>query len=77
MHDSRPPPDVAGTPLVITGLRIGARKKIDPDEAIAAAEKLAKECDSVVVVAGLNADWESESYDRPDLSLPYREAELT
>lgn len=67
---------MAGTPLVVTGIRLGARKKIDPEQAIAAAEKLAKECDSVVVVAGLNADWESESYDRPDLSLPYRSAEL-
>lgn len=76
VHDSRPPPSVTGTPLVICGFRIGFRKVVEADAAMEAAVKLAAECDSVVVVAGLNADWESESYDRPDLSLPFREAEL-
>lgn len=49
---------------------------IDDDEAIAEAAELAKQSDTAVVVAGLNADWESEGYDRPDLSLPLRTNDL-
>ena len=52
------------------GLRIGCCKRIDPEEAIKDAVKLAIEVDQVVIFAGLNADWESESFDRPNMDLP-------
>lgn len=34
------------------------------------AAKLASEVDAVVFVAGLTPEWESEGFDRPNLSLP-------
>jgi beta-glucosidase len=47
-----------------------------PDQAIEDAVALAKSSDVAVIIAGLNADWESEGYDRPNLSLPLRSDEL-
>lgn len=35
------------------------------------ALRLAKECDTVIFVGGLNHDYDSEGYDRKDLTLPY------
>jgi beta-glucosidase len=32
--------------------------------------QVAKEADQVVIIAGLNADWECEGFDRADMSLP-------
>ncbi|KAK4691840.1 beta-glucosidase, partial [Lecanoromycetidae sp. Uapishka_2] len=52
------------------GLRIGGCKRIDPNQAVADAVQLASQVDQVVVFAGLNADWESESFDRPNMDLP-------
>lgn len=40
------------------------------------AVKLAKEADVVIAVVGLNADWETEGYDRTTLTLPGRTDEL-
>lgn len=37
---------------------------------------MASVSDTVVFVVGLNQDWESESYDRPTLSLPLRTNEM-
>lgn len=51
------------------GLRIGCRDKIDPDEALKEAVALAKEVDVPIVIAGLNADWESEACDRSNFDL--------
>ena len=31
---------------------------------------MAKSVDLVILIIGLNKDWESESYDRPDMKLP-------
>jgi hypothetical protein len=42
------------------------------DDAVA----LAKEADVVIAVVGLNADWETEGYDRTTLALPGRTDEL-
>ncbi|KAL7421535.1 hypothetical protein Q5752_003304 [Cryptotrichosporon argae] len=78
-HDSRQPDDRSltdTTPFICTGMRLGAFADITPEQAIADAVAAAKDADSVILVAGLNADWESEGYDRPDLSLPYRSDEL-
>ena len=37
---------------------------------------MAKEADAVIAVVGLNADWETEGYDRTTLALPGRTDEL-
>ncbi|ORY29772.1 putative beta-glucosidase [Naematelia encephala] len=78
LHDARRAPGEDGevTPFHINGIRLGAFPKLDPDQAIADAVALAGKVDVPVIVAGLNADWESEGYDRPDLSLPLRTNEL-
>jgi beta-glucosidase len=52
------------------GVFLGGARRIDPEEEIANAVKLAKEVDQVVICAGLNADFESEGYDRPHMDLP-------
>jgi len=48
----------------------GVAKVIEPLEEIKKAAELAKSVDKAIVVIGLNREWESEGYDRPDLSLP-------
>jgi len=79
LHDSRHPEDRQNgdsTPFAIVGIRLGAFVKYDPDTAIREAADLASQSDSAVLVVGLNADWESEGYDRPTLSLPLKTDEL-
>ena len=46
------------------------------DDPIQQAVDLAVKADAVIVIAGLNSDWESEGFDRPDLELPGRQNEL-
>ncbi|KAG6825905.1 hypothetical protein H0H92_001914 [Tricholoma furcatifolium] len=58
------------------GVRLGGAEVIDPEASIAEAVKLAKEADVVIAVVGLNADWETEGYDRTTLALPGRTDEL-
>jgi beta-glucosidase len=41
-----------------------------PLDSIADAVKLARKVDLVVVIAGLNTEWESEGFDRADMKLP-------
>ncbi|WWD16370.1 hypothetical protein CI109_100796 [Kwoniella shandongensis] len=79
LHDTRPPPAGAtenNTPFITKGIRVGAFPVINQDQAIRDAASLAASSDVAVIVAGLNSDWESEGYDRPDLSLPLRTNEL-
>lgn len=52
------------------GLRIGAIRQIDPEEGIKQAIDVAKGADVVILVIGLNNDWESEGYDRENMDLP-------
>lgn len=52
------------------GVRLGGCKRLDPEASIVAAVKLASEVENVVLCAGLNGDWESEGFDRPDMHLP-------
>ncbi|CEN60799.1 hypothetical protein ASPCAL03232 [Aspergillus calidoustus] len=52
------------------GLRIGCCEKLDTERALAEAIELAKSVDFPIVIAGLNADYESEAVDRKDLKLP-------
>lgn len=74
LHDTRlPSGSTRGKgPIIRPGIRIGARPAIDEEVAIQEAVQLAKESDRAVLVVGLNADWESEGFDRPTLSLPGR-----
>ncbi|KAH9920187.1 beta-glucosidase [Amylocystis lapponica] len=58
------------------GVRLGGAEVVDPDELMASAVRLAHEADAVVAVVGLNADWETEGYDRTTLALPQRTDEL-
>jgi beta-glucosidase len=52
------------------GLRFGGCLRIDPEEAIAAAVRLASTVDQVVICAGLGPEWESEGDDRVSMDLP-------
>ena len=47
-----------------------------PKDSISDAVKLAKKTDVVVLVAGLNADWEAEGFDRVDMKLRGAQNEL-
>ena len=58
------------------GVRLGGAEVAPPDELMASAVKLAEEADAVIAVVGLNADWETEGYDRTTLALPGRTDEL-
>ncbi|THH27625.1 hypothetical protein EUX98_g6566 [Antrodiella citrinella] len=63
-------------PALMRGVRLGGCEKIDPDEALEAAIKLAAESDVVIIIAGLTPEWESEGFDRPTLDMPGRTNEL-
>lgn len=58
------------------GLRVGAALKTDPETELDKAVVLAKEVDQVILCMGLNADWESEGYDRSHMDLPPYSDEL-
>ncbi|KAH7237766.1 glycoside hydrolase superfamily [Fusarium redolens] len=58
-----------GTPC-IGGVRIGCCEKIDPAVALNEAVELARNVDVPILIAGLNADYETEAVDRHDLELP-------
>lgn len=57
-------------------LGIGMCKVIDDKEEIKKAVALAKSVDKVVLLIGLNLEWESEGFDRPDMDLPLLTNEL-
>lgn len=52
------------------GCRFGCSRVFKDDEGITEALEIAKKVETVVLVVGLNNDWESEGYDRTDLVLP-------
>ena len=58
------------------GIQFGFAKVIDADEEIANAVSIAKNVDKVVLCIGLNQEWESEGYDRPNMELPGRTNDL-
>ncbi|MEQ8859951.1 MAG: glycoside hydrolase family 3 C-terminal domain-containing protein [Pseudomonadales bacterium] len=60
---------------LISGIRYGILPP-QPDDLLAQALDLAREADAVVLVAGSNADWETEGNDRTDLDLPGAQNEL-
>jgi beta-glucosidase len=51
------------------GLRIGCCEHFDSATKLSEAVELARTVDYPIVIAGLNADWESEAMDRESLSL--------
>lgn len=57
-------------------MKLGSFPQIDEDETINEAVRLAQDADVAILVVGLDQDWESESYDRPNLSLPLRMNDL-
>lgn len=58
------------------GVRLGGAVVEDSDELLESAIRLAKDSDAVIAFVGLNADWETEGYDRTTLDLPGRTNEL-
>ena len=58
------------------GVRLGGAERIDSDKLMEDAVKLASEADIAIAIVGLNADWETEGYDRTTLRLPQRTDEL-
>jgi beta-glucosidase len=58
------------------GVQLGGAEVRDADDLLASTVQLASEADAVIVIVGLNADWESEGYDRTTLVLPGRTDEL-
>lgn len=62
--------------MMIAGLRLGWLTPTDDDQLMADAVAAASAADAVIVVVGLDADWETESHDRPIFGLPGRQDEL-
>lgn len=61
---------------MLAGLRLGWLTPVDDDQLMADAVAAASRADAAVVVVGLDADWETESHDRPIFGLPGRQDEL-
>ncbi|KAI0700577.1 glycoside hydrolase family 3 protein [Cytidiella melzeri] len=60
-----------GSPFICRGgLRLGAVRKIEREEGIKNAVQIAKAADVAILVVGLNNEWESEGYDRDNMTLP-------
>ncbi len=60
----------------LAGIRFGWLPPTDEDAMMASAIAAAAAADVAVVVVGLDADWETESHDRPMFGLPGRQDEL-
>ncbi|CDR47499.1 CYFA0S32e01002g1_1 [Cyberlindnera fabianii] len=58
------------------GICFGVARVLDADEEIARACEIAKSVDKVILCMGTNGEWESESYDRANISLPGRSDDL-
>ncbi len=61
--------------IPVIGARLAADRP-EPDDEFERAVALAASSEVAVVVVGSNGSWESEGFDRPDLSLPGRQREL-
>jgi beta-glucosidase len=59
----------------VMGVRLAAERPVVGDE-LASALAAAADADVAIVVVGSNRSWESEGFDRPDLSLPGDQREL-
>ncbi|EWC46559.1 hypothetical protein DRE_04282 [Drechslerella stenobrocha 248] len=70
------PPDPPMQDIAALGIRFGFAPVSDNSKLIAAAAAAVQDCDAVIVVVGLNNEWESESYDRTDTKLPNHQDDL-
>lgn len=61
---------------MLAGLRFGWLVPTDDEQLMVDAVAAARDADAAVVVVGLDADWETESHDRPIFGLPGRQDEL-
>ncbi len=61
---------------LLAGVRFGHLAPVDEDALLDAAVRAAASTEVAVVVVGLDADWETESHDRPLFGLPGRQNEL-
>jgi beta-glucosidase len=59
-----------------SAVRIGGAEVLEEERAVKESVELAKGADKVIVVVGLNGDWESEGYDRTTMKLPGRTDKL-
>lgn len=66
-------PRSRNSPIIGAIVRAG---RPEPEDEFARAVEAAGAADVAVVVVGLNSQWESEGYDRPDLRLPGLQREL-
>ncbi|KAF5369139.1 hypothetical protein D9757_011062 [Collybiopsis confluens] len=57
-------------------VQLGGDTVEDFDRLLDQAVSVAKDADAVIAIVGLNADWETEGYDRTTLALPGRTDEL-
>jgi beta-glucosidase len=57
-------------------VQLGGAEVYDSELLLDEAVKAASEADVAIAVVGLNADWETEGYDRDTLALPGRTDEL-
>ncbi|KAK6359735.1 hypothetical protein TWF696_000875 [Orbilia brochopaga] len=62
--------------IAALGIRLGVAPVTDNTALIAKTAEIARDCDAVIVVVGLNNEWESESYDRSDTKLPNNQDDL-
>jgi beta-glucosidase len=62
-------------PIEFFALRFGAHRVLAEAD-IEAAVAAARTADVAVVFAGLNAEWDNEGLDRPNITLPHRQNEL-
>ena len=60
----------------IGGVYFGFAPKVNVQDELEKAVKVAKDADVVVLVAGLAKEWESEGFDRPDMDIPGHTNEL-
>ncbi|KAG9046686.1 hypothetical protein FS837_003839 [Tulasnella sp. UAMH 9824] len=59
----------------IPGLRLGGAEVL-PEQSVDEAVAMSKDADLVIIVVGLNGDWEAGGYDRTHLELPGRTNKL-
>lgn len=59
----------------LAAIRFGLVEEMNPNT-IQEAVEVAKKADAVIIVAGLNAEWETEGEDRVSMSLPGEQNEL-
>ncbi|KAK6543042.1 hypothetical protein TWF694_006972 [Orbilia ellipsospora] len=70
------PSDIFMQELGAMGIRVGLAFDYDNNTLVTQAVDAVKDSDAVVVVVGLNNEWESESYDRTSTKLPNQQDDL-